>query len=226
MKNLYLISLIVLSHIEKWWPWLEYQVEKQFKYISKKGLIGHLIVVVPKRLESKAIEYFKVPGKLVQLVIVEDTDSIGTIRNKSIKYSLGHITAFQDQDDWYPEYRLHYQWTKLMLSKFQISTVDQFISYDPILNKFYNQSMSSESCLMFKTELAKNRKFTDIQKGEGSGFTDKLEVLIDDEVILISATEHGENITLRSRESVNKLFKTSEIYNNDELKLLKNICVD
>jgi hypothetical protein len=224
IPGLYMISLVVLTHLEKWWPWLMYQSVKQLNYIVKKGLDFQFVIVVPERLIEKAYQFFgsykEVP---ITLVKVGDTDSIGTIRNKAIEYCHGFITAFSDQDDWFPDYRLHYQWTKLIMTKYNLSTVDNFLSYSISENKLYNNHTSSESCLMFKTNFAKNKKFAENQKaGEGNKFSEGENVLIEEDVVLIVATEHSQNTTSRSGTESTK-WKVSEIYNEIELKMLEDI---
>ena len=222
IPGLYTVTLIILSHLEKWWPWMIYQANKQIDYIIKKGLDYQLIITVPYRLSEKAIKYFSQIN--CEILVVEDDDKIGTIRNKAVKKSLGYITAFQDQDDWYAEYRLHYMWTKLVMTKYNIFTIDKFLSYNIQNDKFYNNEISSESCLMFKTHITKSNKFGNTQKGEGDEFTKGMSILLEDEVVLMVATDHLKNTTFRSGTITDK-YKKSEIYNDKELELLNCVIV-
>lgn len=187
----------MVSNRPEFWPWSVYQVEKQLRYLRLKGLYVDLVLVVPNQLYKLAEEKFKVSCGLT-LKAVDGT--IGTMRNRGCAASTGKILAFMDDDDFYSEFRLHIQWSRLFISKLEVAGVDSYLCYDVHGDRLFWHMGSSESCLMFKRSFFnKGHRFDEeAVRGEGTTFVGQEKVYIEDTCELIVALSHRSNTVVRN----------------------------
>lgn len=204
--------------------WAIHQINKQTKYLRAKGIACEIIVISPNELEIHD-KYYKVKN------LKSDENNIGYMRNKLCSHARGKYIGFMDDDDWYPEYKLHIQFVTLEYyhKDINIATVDQFLCYD--LENTYSINVASESCLFFRTSYFKNSAFGFNTKalGEGLTFVSGQKVYIEKEIDLIVAIRHGSNVS----EHVNKEVICSGLhpmlpfdnYEKNFLSLLKDFVV-
>lgn len=192
------LSIVICSNRPHFWPWTIYQVEKQLKYLRSKGIYSDVVLVVPESCYKEAEEDFKVSAGL-KIKSVENGSSIGFMRNRGARGSDGKMIAMMDDDDWYPDFRLHLQWSRLFLSKLEVAGVDSYLCYNVNSDKMFWHMGSSESCLVFKrTFFNRGHHFNeDLRNGEGSTFLGTEKVYIEDSCELIVALSHSKNTVVR-----------------------------
>ncbi len=193
------LSIVMVSNRPHFWSWSIHQVEKQLRYLSQKGLYVDLVLVVPKSHYKRAEEEFKVTCGL-KIKAVDDNSTIGTMRNRGCTASDGNIIAFMDDDDWFSEFRLHIQWSRLFISKLEVAGVDSYLCYDVPGDRLFWHMGSSESCLMFKrTFFNKGHRFNEeATRGEGTTFVGQEKIYIEDSCELIVALSHKSNTVVRN----------------------------
>ena len=216
------ISICCLLSREQLVPWCFYQIEKQRSYLKKKGITSEVLIITDCNLPIKN-DYKKINAGSANL--------IGSLRNKVCNEARGKYIAFIDDDDWYPEYRIHLQYVCLEFynKDINIATVDEYLCYD--FKETFVVRRASESCLFFRTKYYKkslgflnsnlNSNLNSI--GEGQSFCSGQKVYMENQIDMIVALRHGDNSsTINEKEVLCEGLHPELKFDKYELNFLRN----
>lgn len=194
------ISILCVTNRIKWSPWLSYQIKKQILYLKEKSLTYEIFIITSseevslyfKNLKSSNMAlYFR-----LKILKVSEYSDIGTLRNTAANSANGKFLAFMDDDDWYPKYRLHFQWSWLMTNgpknNVFCHTVDILLCHNLLTKETFWCSGASESCLMFTKEYFEESNGFSGKTSEATSFIGNNKLGIEEDVELIIALTHGQ----------------------------------
>ena len=183
------ISICVLFSRKHLLKWTIFQIEKQRQYLFKKGIASEVVIISPF-----FDNYLK---KYSHRLIIETSKDVAYLRNVVCSEAKGKYIGFIDDDDWYPDYRMHLQYISLEFyhRDINICTVDNFLMIDNINNNTYEVNVASESCLFFKRKYFNDSLgFKKVgNAGEGQFFCKDQKVYIETEIDMIVAIKHDTN---------------------------------
>lgn len=199
------ITIGVVTNRPQFNEWILHQLKKQTRYLKSKGLSFEVIVATENPEQQ---EYFKntknIEGLYSPLIvnrIIKEPMSVGAKRNKICSVARGEFIGFMDDDDWYPDYRFHFQWSQLFrYPNMHLSVVDRFLCYDRSTHDSFWVGTLSECSLFFRRDYYKAgyRFKEDAEIGEGNIFIDKnSKVIVEPDIELFVAITHDDNVCRR-----------------------------
>lgn len=203
------VTICILMCRPLWVPWAIHQTRKQYDYLKAKNFSINVLIGVTK-MEVDAVkpylglllDQFAIDTRIIRL---DDSDNLGQLRTtlcEKVSECSKYIT-FLDDDDWYPDYRIYRQFIQIDVVKakyhLDVMSVDKFLCYDIHRDESYWATQASESVLFFTQKYFLDSDGFSGPSSEAMQFVAASDVLMDDQVELIVALQHGANTASRGR---------------------------
>ncbi len=203
------ITIGVVTNRPKFNEWLSHQLSKQTSYLDRKNVTYEVIIAT----ENEEQQTFFINGTNYT-ILKTPAINVGAKRNSICSIAKGKFIGFLDDDDYYPEYRLHFQWLQFFYHPtMEVSVVDRFLCYarpESIFlegrkgHTFYVGTLSESSLFFRKEYYEKGHKFGPGVIGEGNIFiNEKTKVIVEPVVELMVAITHDNNLCNRILDEAN-----------------------